>query len=701
MPTSDKKKGLKSDYRNLRTILLAELDRIMTSEDCNIHRAFVLETARVLSSTASGFSLTDGKNEWGIDFCRTDSPVFTMAQCKCPEPVFLETEDKPKQYDRDALEDLLTGINFILDIENTYPKTPLDLKHFKSAYHDSLREWKRETCLQAALAILGELSPQARNYFGNQRNTLKRKGVELLLWDWEKFNDLLTTPEIDVENLKLSFEIDEPEKELLRRKSPVCLIRGIDLVNAWNQYQWKLVDWNVRAEIRNSVTNKRIQDTLLTPSGRRHFQDYNNGLLVVCKQISYRDLPENKIAITLRQPQVVNGCQTLLSLVRAYLDLPEKDKEDFQNSVRVQLKVIANQSPEYVERIIQSTNDQNPMSARSLKSNTLEQKKLQACFARFSPRYFYERKDGQFDGLLSFGQKMPSFRPNEYQIKPGKKKYRTLDNERLAKEWLAFIGFSDETLRGGLQLFDNDQLYRKAFLAHPRREFWETIIKRPSNCPPVESDDLFEDGSPSVSQYLLAHTVANLVKQRKISFQRNRAAAIERLSRKGLLKVDASGKPLDDPLIVESHLNKDEKYLLGTIINNMQDVIIELYSMSLCLKYGPLEDRECVAILKYAPIRVHVDNPNAQIGADAKKAASKHILNLIYEFISFALEQYVIKYGEVIRAQPRLKSYLAQRNTVDKLRGFLLEVNEEKVPGWVDTWCPGKCSFIDELPNIR
>lgn len=700
MPIASKKKEAKSQYRDLRTILLAELDRVQASEDCDIHRAFVHETARVFSSTASGLSLTDGPDDLGIDFCRTDSPVFTLAQCKCPERVSLESSENPKKYDRDALEDLLTGINFVLDTKNTYLRAPLDLKQFRSAYHESLREWKKETRLQAALSIFGELTGGAKNYFQNQRNTLESKGIELLLWDWHKFNDLLTTPHINIQNMKLTFTIEDPEKELLRRQSPVCLVRGIDLVNAWNQYQWNLVDWNVRAEIRNSPTNKRIQDTLLTPSGRRHFQDYNNGLLVVCKQVSYRDLLKNRLSVTLRQPQVVNGCQTLLSLVRAYLDLPPKDKDSFTDDVRVQLKVIPNQSPGYVEKIIQSTNDQNPMTPRSLKSNTIEQKKLQESFQRFSVRYFYERKDGQFDGFLSFGQKIPSFRPRDYQITPGKKTYRTLDNERLAREWLAFMGYSHETLRGGLRLFDNDDLYGRAFLVCPKREFWQAIIKTPGNCPPVQSDEFFDEGSPSVSQYLLAHTVASLAKQRRVGFRKNRAEAIQRLSRKGRIRVDGAGKPIEDAVTVESELNKDEQYFMGIVINNMQDVIIELYAMILCLKYGSLQDQKCGAILKYPPIRVHVENPHAVIEDDAKRATSKHVLNLIYEFIRFSLEQFVVKYGEVIRAQPRLKSYLAQRNTVDTLRSFLLEVNEQKVPNWVDTWCPGKCSFIDELPDI-
>lgn len=704
MPTSDKRKYRKAEYRNLRTMLVEELDRIMDSEEIDIHRAFVLKTARVFSSTGSGFSLTDGRNEWGIDFCREDPPVFTLAQCKCPEREFLESEKKPKQYDRDAVEDLLTGITFVLDTENVYQNALLEIKHFKNAYHESLREWEKETSLQAGLAIFGELTPQADGYFRNQKNSFKSRGVDLLLWDWQRFNDLLTVPDVDVETMKLSFTVEDPEKELLRRRSPVCVVRGIDLVNAWIEYQWRLVDWNVRAEIEKSPTNQRIRTTLMSPGGRRHFQDYNNGLLLVCKKISYRNLPGKKLGIYLRQPQVINGCQTLLSLYRAYMDLSEKDKEHFRENVLVQLKVIENQPPDYVERIILSTNDQNPMSPRSLKSNAPEQRKLQTSFRSFFAPYFYERKDCQFNGLLNFGQKTPWFRPAEYQVKPGKKRYRVLDNEALGQEWLAFIGYSHRTLRGGAGLFDNDELYRNAFSAHPKREFWQAVIKKPRSHPPVEShesDELFEDGSPSVYEYMLAHTIAVLVNRRKISFRKNRAAAIKRLIEKGALTSDASGKPAEDAPTVESNLLKDEKYLLGTVINNMGDVIVELFAMILCLRYGPLDDQRCGTILRYPPIRVHVENPYAEIARDAKEADSKHVLNLIYEFIRFSLEQYVIKYDAVIRAQPRLKSYLAQRNTVDKFRDFLLDINEEKTPRLTESWCPGDCSFVDTLPEIK
>ncbi len=168
-----------------------------------------------------------------------------------------------------------------------------------------------------------------------------------------------------------------------------------------------------------------------------------------------------------------------------------------------------------------------------------------------------------------------------------------------------------------------------------------------------------------------------------------------------MLTLDPSGKPVEDVPTVESSLLKDEKYLLGTVINNMGDVIVELFAMILCLRYGPLDDQKCGAILKYPPIRVHIENPYAELARDANKAESKHVLNLIYEFVRFSLEQYVIKYDAVIRAQPRLKSFLAQRNTVDKLRDFVLDINDDKTPLLSESWCPGDRPFVDTLPDVH
>lgn len=689
----------KAEYQNARNLLLSAMEAISTRENCDIHRAFVYETATVLSSTAAGFTLTDGPHDQGIDFCRTDSPVFVIAQCKCPEREILEATEKPIPHDRDAVEDLLAGTAFVL-ADAVNPDALLDLKRFKTAYHESRREWPHETRLKAAIAIFGELTGSAKNFFENQRNEYRAKGVELLLWDWQTFSDLLSTPAVDLENMSLTFTIDDPEKEILKRSmSTICFVHAHELIKAWDDYQWNLVDWNVRAEVKNSKTNERIRNTLLNPSGRRHFQDYNNGILIVCTSIKYRDLKDGKIQATLVKPQVINGCQTLLSLVRAYTDLPETDKTEFREDVHVLVRIIPNAKQDFIDRICLSTNDQNPMSPRSLRANSAEQRRIQQSFAGHSTKWFYERKDGQFEGLLSFGQKSHSFRPADFQIIQGKKKYRTLDNGELAQEWLAFVGFSDHTLRGGLDLFNDDAYYKPAFLAHPSAKFWNAIRAAPAAKPPVADDEYLEDGAPSVNQYLLAHITSLWLDKRRISYQRSRAEAIERLTKQGKLCQDSRGAQID-PLRVESELNKDTKYYLNIVLNNMRDVMLELYAMVLCIRYGPLTDETCRRILYYPPIRPYVEDPLKEVTENLHHRDGRHILNLTYEFLTFATQQFIVTYGNALRSQPRLKSYLAQRDTVNALRSFALECNKETVPEAVTRWCPTGKSFVENLPDL-
>ena len=88
------------------------------------------------------------------------------------------------------------------------------------------------------------------------------------------------------------------------------------------------------------------------------------------------------------------------------------------------------------------------MNARNLKSNSLEQRELQRsfCSSAVKPeiRYFFIRKDGEFDSYLESGKRQP--KKSEFQIKGthrlGANKYRHIDNEKLAQIWWAWIGNS-------------------------------------------------------------------------------------------------------------------------------------------------------------------------------------------------------------------------------------------------------------------
>ena len=87
--------------------------------------------------------------------------------------------------------------------------------------------------------------------------------------------------------------------------------------------------------------------------------------------------------------------------------------------MRVQVKVIDLRDPamdeNFISDLIVSTNDQNPMSPRNLKSNTPTQVEIQAQFAAMAVPVFFERKDGEYDAVLAEKERRGSLRTGVVQ----------------------------------------------------------------------------------------------------------------------------------------------------------------------------------------------------------------------------------------------------------------------------------------------
>ena len=186
---------------------------------------------------------------------------------------------------------------------------------------------------------------------------------------------------------------------------------------------------------------------------RKRFHHFNNGLIVVAKSYSIREEKSKKQGgeprkfVRLVEPQIVNGLQTVKSIYNAVAS-GDVSVEDLRSECLVQMKVIQTGEADFVARVVQSTNNQNPMSARNLKGNTQEQRLLRAGLASLSPGWFLQVKEGEWESITDevgrffesiVGQSMAAFRPN-----PRVKRGRVIDNQEAAKAWLAFIGFADK-----------------------------------------------------------------------------------------------------------------------------------------------------------------------------------------------------------------------------------------------------------------
>jgi len=138
---------------------------------------------------------------------------------------------------------------------------------------------------------------------------------------------------------------------------------------------------NVRDFIsKRSETNRRMMETLKDSDEQRNFWFYNNGITILCNSAS---LNMEQKYIHLLDPEVINGCQTVVTI--------RKFKEE--SSAEVLVRVVASQDQGFMDSMILYQNSSNPVLKRDLKSNDPVQVRLHHEF--FKRGWFYEVKRGQ------------------------------------------------------------------------------------------------------------------------------------------------------------------------------------------------------------------------------------------------------------------------------------------------------------------
>ena len=114
----------------------------------------------------------------------------------------------------------------------------------------------------------------------------------------------------------------------------------------------------------------------------------NNGITITCDRFDAVTDPDNP-HIKIENMQIINGCQTATALALA-------DKEGkLAPDTRVLLRIYQTASPDLVDQIVLTTNNQNKISSRDLRANDPVQTDMERGFLLYS--YFYERKLRQYE----------------------------------------------------------------------------------------------------------------------------------------------------------------------------------------------------------------------------------------------------------------------------------------------------------------
>lgn len=149
----------------------------------------------------------------------------------------------------------------------------------------------------------------------------------------------------------------------------------------------ELFAWNVRGSLGRTKVNKDIGRSVENAEEHKNFLLFHNGLTLLCENLE-RDGDKIKVS----GYSVVNGCQSLTSLYDHRAKLTDE--------LRVMARLI--QLPpgsDLADKITHHSNNQNPINARDLQSNSTIQRRLQREFESvFGSDVTYRIKRGEPDG---------------------------------------------------------------------------------------------------------------------------------------------------------------------------------------------------------------------------------------------------------------------------------------------------------------
>lgn len=299
--------------------------------------------------------------------------------------------------------------------------------------------------------VFGSIGDSARDELKNRcrTNPLLPKHE---IWDIKRLYDLYVSREIDEDLYGQQMTVDlidsnyiavsAPNNNSGIRESIVINLGCKQLASAARNYTPKIFGSNVRYNLghKNKV-NAKIQDTLTSSTNGSEFWHRNNGITILVNNYEFK---ENKIILT--NPQIVNGCQTVSTMIES-IDGINEDALILSKIVKVDNTDVGRIK---ALDISESTNSQSPVKSSDLKSNDSVQMAIQTAFKNLNEPWYYERKRGAWKSL----------------DKAEKRKYksRKVSMTDIGQSWLSYIGEPSKAISSKELIFSDYETYKNVFV---------------------------------------------------------------------------------------------------------------------------------------------------------------------------------------------------------------------------------------------
>lgn len=156
------------------------------------------------------------------------------------------------------------------------------------------------------------------------------------------------------------------------------------IIEIYNLYQeaekknYPLFEENIREYLgigSKTSINSGIINTLKDENERKNFLYYNNGITITCSEVESDKQDRNKRILPLVQPQIVNGCQTVNSIIEVLKDYSPEEIESQFSDVYLMVKALKipnlnkKENKEFANNVVKYTNRQNAISEKAFASN--------------------------------------------------------------------------------------------------------------------------------------------------------------------------------------------------------------------------------------------------------------------------------------------------------------------------------------------
>lgn len=538
------------------------------------------------------------------------------------------------------IDEIPVTLHLVVLGEGLQPTAESELNAFKSANANTFNcedvPVRFYTTLHTSAEIIDRKWRQD-NHDWIDKNGKKVESIQLYPWDKQYMND---------------------------NKNAIFYCRAIDLVKAYATLGYQLFEPNVRANITNSRVNREIRNSVTHARTRREFRFLNNGVTVTCS--SFKITKSNDHYFTVHRPGIVNGLQTVVALHTAYQQLPEEDKEDFEQQCSLLIRLLHTNAVEDITRVVKATNNQNPMKLRNLVSNSQEQLDFARMFAN-ELGWFYEAKEGSWEAFEQDPQRWrPRLdkRPKDFrvQLSGRSRKVRRIDNEELAQMWLAFIGYASEAVNEKKLLFE-DRYYDMVFKQQiPNHGYDYGFSLSRAKLEAI-------DQSPNPHLMLIAFLTRQFANEVVPSASVNRKNGRERL---GL-----------DPMLpkaeLDVELSKDKEFLLNQALGGMSVLFTEFVGFVLYRafgrslnKWGPWVRRNG----SFLDLANGTTEPVLQRIETGKFDANDVLVVLWLVFAEHIQEMIGSPWGKSYQAAPVKSRFIYSKETRDKFYREIQEMDE-------------------------